>query len=737
MQSAMWKIRELTDKVTNVVMNYSEVEAKVREATNEEAWGPHGTLMSEIARETFTYEHFPEVVGMLWKRMLYDNKKSWRRVYKSLLLLQYLILNGSERVVTSAREHLYDLKGLESYSFLDEFNRDQGLNVRQKVKDIIKLIQDDEALRAKRKQARKAKDKYTGYEGSTEGGGYSDRYDRQPKSSWLRNRDNDNELDEEWNRKSAGDKTSRKGDESDESPSEYVDDESDEDAKPSSQNKNSRFEFRDEEEKEERITSTTTTERRTKTTKKRSGKRVDLGAAAAYAAEAKEDSGPASQNSNDLVSELFDSGIAASVAPITNTAAPPSQSVDLFADFSSAAANDSFGDFNPRADTSSGNVLASASQSTTSPNGDFADFSSFQSTPAPGSSTDKSFGEFKSVSVSQTQQMQSSTTLQSNLQLLSMDAPLQPSGGQGLIQPQPIIQPQPTMQPQMTSMGMLQPQQPQSHMYILVRASTQYMHFLFVCGLFDILFHHFCPFPFMLLFLFVCQSLELDQPQIPQQVIQPPLQQDPQQSYMSGLPAEQQAQYMYYAVATQMNQGMGMMGQPQGMMGQPQGMMGQPQGMMGQSQPSALAAGSTTPSKSKIWSDSKVNISLDSLSPGDRYKKQSQPSMNQLQQQGVMSPGGQPNYNMSGMMSPPPGQPSPQMGGMMSGMAQMNLGSPMGQPTVPAGAMQGSMGATAGMRPQQPMMMGQPQMGMGMGMGMAPAGMGMMGQQQYGAYGAK
>ncbi|XP_071493855.1 clathrin interactor 1-like [Diadema antillarum] len=610
---------------------------------------------------------------------------------KSLLLLQYLILNGSERVVTSAREHLYDLKGLESYSFLDEFNRDQGLNVRQKVKDIIKLIQDDEALRAKRKQARKAKDKYTGYEGSTEGGGYSDRYDRQPKSSWLRNRDNENELDEEWNRKSAGDKTSRKGDESDESPAEYVDDESDEDAKPSSQNKNSRFEFRDEEEKEERITSTTTTERRTKTTKKRSGKRVDLGAAAVYAAEAKEDSGPASQNSNDLVSELFDSGIAASVAPITNTAAPPSQSVDLFADFSSAAANDSFGDFNPRADTSSGNVLASASQSTTSPNGDFADFSSFQSTPAPGSSADKSFGEFKSVSVSQTQQMQSSTTLQSNLQLLSMDAPLQPSGGQGLMQPQPIIQPQPTMQPQMSSMGMLQPQ----------------------------------------------QSLELDQPQIPQQVIQPPLQQDPQQSYMSGLPAEQQAQYMYYAVATQMNQGMGMMGQPQGMMGQPQGMMGQPQGMMGQSQPSALAAGSTTPSKSKIWSDSKVNISLDSLSPGDRYKKQSQPSMNQLQQQGVMSPGGQPNYNMSGMMSPPPGQPSPQMGGMMSGMAQMNLGSPMGQPTVPAGAMQGSMGATAGMRPQQPMMMGQPQMGMGMGMGMAPAGMGMMGQQQYGAYGAK
>lgn len=67
---------------TNVVMNYSEVETKVREATNDDAWGPHGQIMQEIARYTFTYEHFPEVMGMLWKRMLHDNKKNWRRTYK-------------------------------------------------------------------------------------------------------------------------------------------------------------------------------------------------------------------------------------------------------------------------------------------------------------------------------------------------------------------------------------------------------------------------------------------------------------------------------------------------------------------------------------------------------------------------------------------------------------------------------------------------------------------------------
>lgn len=41
--------------------------------------------------------------------------------------------NGSERVVTSAREHIYDLRSLENYTFTDENGRDQGINVRHKV----------------------------------------------------------------------------------------------------------------------------------------------------------------------------------------------------------------------------------------------------------------------------------------------------------------------------------------------------------------------------------------------------------------------------------------------------------------------------------------------------------------------------------------------------------------------------------------------------------------------------
>ena len=86
----MWKMREMVDKATNLVMNYTETEAKVREATNDDPWGPSGVQMQEIASYTFTYEQFPEVMGMLWKRMLQDNRTNWRRTYKSLLEAQLL-----------------------------------------------------------------------------------------------------------------------------------------------------------------------------------------------------------------------------------------------------------------------------------------------------------------------------------------------------------------------------------------------------------------------------------------------------------------------------------------------------------------------------------------------------------------------------------------------------------------------------------------------------------------------
>ncbi len=63
-------------------MNYTELESKVREATNDEPWGPHGKLLNDLCRETHDYEGLSEIMMMLWSRIFPENPNNWRRVYK-------------------------------------------------------------------------------------------------------------------------------------------------------------------------------------------------------------------------------------------------------------------------------------------------------------------------------------------------------------------------------------------------------------------------------------------------------------------------------------------------------------------------------------------------------------------------------------------------------------------------------------------------------------------------------
>ena len=62
----MIKVRDIEEKVFNLTMQFTVAEQKVREATNDEEWGPHGALMDEIAEMTKQPQHFPEVCNTLF-----------------------------------------------------------------------------------------------------------------------------------------------------------------------------------------------------------------------------------------------------------------------------------------------------------------------------------------------------------------------------------------------------------------------------------------------------------------------------------------------------------------------------------------------------------------------------------------------------------------------------------------------------------------------------------------------
>lgn len=479
----MWKVRELVDKATNVVMNYSEVESKVREATNDDPWGPSGQLMSEISRATFMYEQFPEVMNMLWARMLRDNKKNWRRVYKSLLLLAHLIRNGSERVVTSAREHLYDLRSLESYHFVDENGKDQGVNVRHKVKEMVEFVQDDDRLREERKKAKKNKDKFVGIPSDSMGyRGYSgDRYDSS---------DSRGKWDDDWDRNKGqfpfseklgeiSDKIGSTIDDTisrfrkkdrDDSPDRFSDNE--EDRGRSSHNGQSGKEFKDDEEtvttKSVHIVQAT----ETTATRKRGApsRKVDLGAAANYTGDKSPDT--ATKQPQPAAPQPSSTGLADLLMVDTTPSQPAATDlISGFADFSSPAAS---------AGLSSGTAAAPASSS----NGDFGEWNAFPggqmpasaqtvdssandlfgamttgpapvpaaapaAAPAPGPASADLFdlmGPTQSLTSSQSLNfsMSSTQSMSSTVMPQSRSQPLQSMGGP--LQPQPVMSLQPAQQ---------------------------------------------------------------------------------------------------------------------------------------------------------------------------------------------------------------------------------------------------------------------------------------------------
>ncbi|KAL8593220.1 hypothetical protein ACOMHN_009875 [Nucella lapillus] len=143
----------------NVVKNYSDAQVKVREATSNDPWGPSSTLMSEVADLTFNVVAFTEIMQMIWKR-LNDDGKHWRHVYKSLVLLDYIIKTGSEKVAQQCKDNFHAIKTLTSFQHIDVDNKDQGMNVREKAKQLVSLLSDDERLKNERAKALKAKERF-------------------------------------------------------------------------------------------------------------------------------------------------------------------------------------------------------------------------------------------------------------------------------------------------------------------------------------------------------------------------------------------------------------------------------------------------------------------------------------------------------------------------------------------------------------------------------------------------
>ncbi|KAG0277874.1 Epsin-3, clathrin recruitment and traffic between the Golgi and endosome [Linnemannia exigua] len=166
---SMWDIRNAIDKVTAKVMNLTEMEQKVREATSNDPWGASGTLKQELAQATHNFQYFNEIMPAIFKRFAEKEPREWRQIYKALVLLEYLVTHGSERVVDEARGHISTIKVLRSFQYVDENGKDEGINVRNRAKEFAEMLSSVDRIKEERKKAKANRNKFVG----SEGGGFA------------------------------------------------------------------------------------------------------------------------------------------------------------------------------------------------------------------------------------------------------------------------------------------------------------------------------------------------------------------------------------------------------------------------------------------------------------------------------------------------------------------------------------------------------------------------------------
>ncbi|XP_044499807.1 clathrin interactor EPSIN 2-like [Mangifera indica] len=186
-------VRDLKRGVNKKVLKVPGIEQKVLDATSNEPWGPHGTLLADIAQATRNYHEYQMIMAVIWKR-INDTGKNWRHVYKGLTVLEYLVAHGSERVIDDIREHAYQISTLSDFQYIDSSGRDQGNNVRRKSQSLVALVNDKERILEVRQKAAANRDKFrspsTG--GMYRPGGYDDKYDYDHYEGRYGSRDDDN-----------------------------------------------------------------------------------------------------------------------------------------------------------------------------------------------------------------------------------------------------------------------------------------------------------------------------------------------------------------------------------------------------------------------------------------------------------------------------------------------------------------------------------------------------------------
>ncbi|KAI0072839.1 hypothetical protein K474DRAFT_324952 [Panus rudis PR-1116 ss-1] len=142
--------------VKHVALRHSDLQVKVFDATSNDPNTPSAEQLEELTHLAYQCEIADELVTLLLKRMqTTDPKRYWYRVYKSLLIVEYLLLYGPDKVVRGFWSRFQELQEFERFRYNDDSGFDHTVHIRELARRITKVLIDPAILSDNRKRTSK------------------------------------------------------------------------------------------------------------------------------------------------------------------------------------------------------------------------------------------------------------------------------------------------------------------------------------------------------------------------------------------------------------------------------------------------------------------------------------------------------------------------------------------------------------------------------------------------------
>ena len=138
---------KLKDKITK-----SPLERDLAESMNNENWGAPNTLLHSIADRSYNPDDAAVIMKWIWENTK-SHAKEWRKIYKTLVLLDIILKYGSTRCVQEIRDETFKIRLLLDFSYMDS-GQERGNGIREKSREIIDMISDYKRLEEEREKAR-------------------------------------------------------------------------------------------------------------------------------------------------------------------------------------------------------------------------------------------------------------------------------------------------------------------------------------------------------------------------------------------------------------------------------------------------------------------------------------------------------------------------------------------------------------------------------------------------------